>query len=82
MKTVEIVPVSGEGIKLEVEEVPYAPSGLAAGSLKSYIPDAEAPSKRLLVSTEGDELVWAVAERGTTRAAIATGLRILMEGRK
>lgn len=78
-RAVDIVPVRGEAITLEIEDVPYAPSGLAAGSLRRLIPNAEAPSKRLRVSTEGDEMVWAIAERGTKRADMEEALRMLIE---
>ena len=48
--------------KLETEEVPYAPSGLAAGSLKSFVPGAEAAATRVQAITAGDEvLVFAAA---------------------
>jgi hypothetical protein len=75
-RAVDIRPVSGMGISIGEEEVPYTPSGLAAGSLKSYIPGADAPSERLRVSTEGDVMAWAVAERGTEAKAIEAAVRL------
>lgn len=61
-RVVEVVPLYGDGLQLTTEEVPYAPSGLAAGSLKSFQPGASDAAPRLLVSTPGDVVVFAIAE--------------------
>ena len=53
--------VWGAGAKWMREEVPYAPSGLAAGSLKSFVPGAEEAATRERATTMGDELVLAFA---------------------
>ena len=51
----------GAGAKWTREEVPYAPSGLAAGSLKSFVSGAEEAATRVWATTMGDELVLAFA---------------------
>ena len=43
------------------EIVSYAPSGLAAGSLKSFIPGSEEANTRVQVDTTGNELILAFA---------------------
>ena len=53
--------VWGAGVNWTREEVPYAPSGLAAGSLKSFVPGAEEASTRVRATTMGDQLVLAFA---------------------
>jgi len=53
--------VWGAGAKWMREEVPYAPSGLAAGSLKSFVSGAEEAATRVWATTVGDELVLAFA---------------------
>lgn len=53
--------VWGAGAKWMWEEVPYAPSGLAAGSLKDFVPGAEEAATRVWATTMGDELVLAFA---------------------
>ena len=61
-RAAEIRPVYPANANLRSEVVPFAPSGLAAGSLKALRPGAEQPSTRVLASA-GDEdlLVVAVA---------------------
>lgn len=68
-RIVDMLPVYGEDVQLVREEVPFAPAGLAAGSLKSFIPGAGAASTRLLASTAGDVLVLAFASR-SARASV------------
>ena len=58
-RTVDVMPLFGEGACFEPEEVPFAPAGLAAGSLKSFVPGGRDPSTRVLLSTSGDVLVFA-----------------------
>ena len=56
---VEVISVFGRGTELRKEEVPYAPSGLAAGSLVSFLPDATEASTRLVAGTDEDVMVLA-----------------------
>ena len=58
-RVVEVISVSGSGLKFRKEEVPYAPSGLAAGSLVSFIPDATKASTRMVAGTDDDVMVLA-----------------------
>ncbi|NKB67399.1 MAG: hypothetical protein GKR89_10090 [Candidatus Latescibacteria bacterium] len=51
----------GAGVDWTREEVPYAPAGLAAGSLKSFVPGAEEGATRVQTTTAGDVLVLAFA---------------------
>ena len=62
-RRVEALPVYPDDIRFETEVVPFAPSGLAAASLKRFIPDAGKPSPRVLASTEGDVLILAFSDR-------------------
>ncbi|MXX13521.1 MAG: hypothetical protein F4Z86_08750 [Gemmatimonadetes bacterium] len=52
----------GEDACFEKEEVPFAPSGLAAGSLVSFVPRARDANTRVQLSTPGDILVFAFVE--------------------
>ncbi|MDA0748567.1 MAG: hypothetical protein O2954_18765 [bacterium] len=56
-RALEVLPVCGEGVRFEQEEVPFAPSGLAAGSLKSFITGARDDSVRVRVSTDVGEML-------------------------
>ena len=56
---VEVVSVFGKGLQWRTEEVPYAPSGLAAGSLVSFLPNATDASTRLVAGTDDDVMVFA-----------------------
>ena len=58
-RAVEVISVSGSGLKFRKEEVPYAPSGLAAGSLVSLLPDATKASTRMVAGTDDDVMVLA-----------------------
>ena len=58
-RAVEVISVFGRRLQFLTEEVPYAPSGLAAGSLVSFLPDATEASTRLVSGTDGDVLVLA-----------------------
>lgn len=69
-REVEVVSVFGKGLHWRTEEVPYAPSGLAAGSLVSFLPDATDASTRLVAGTDDDILVLAFCG-GSTKARIS-----------
>ncbi len=56
---VEVISVFGERLQWRTEEVPYAPSGLAAGSLVSFPPNAAEASTRLVAGTDDDVMVFA-----------------------
>ncbi len=56
-RVVEVISVFGRDLRFRKEEVPYAPSGLAAGSLVSFLPDATEASTRLVAGTDDDVLV-------------------------
>ena len=58
-REVEVVSVFGKGLQWRTEEVPYAPSGLAAGSLVSFLPNATDASTRLVAGTDEDVMVFA-----------------------
>ena len=58
-RVVEVISVSGRGLQLRKEEVPYAPSGLAAGSLVSFLPDATKASTRMVAGTDDDVMALA-----------------------
>ena len=60
---VDLITVFGKGLQLRTEEVPFAPSGLAAGSLVSFLPDAAEASTRLVAGTDDDILVLAFCSR-------------------
>ena len=60
-RVVEVMTVFGKDLRLRTEEVPFAPSGLAAGSLVSFLPGAAEASTRLVASTDDDVLVLAFA---------------------
>ena len=62
-RIVDLIPVFGEGLQLQREEVPFAPAGLAAGSLKSFVPGAGETATRLQAKTGDDVLVLAFASR-------------------
>ena len=54
----------GAGVDWAREEVPYAPAGLAAGSLKSFLPGAQQAAVRVQATTADDLLVLAFAAAG------------------
>ena len=58
-RAVEVISVLGRGLQFRTEEVPYAPSGLAAGSLVSLLPDATEASTRLVAGTDDNVMVLA-----------------------
>ena len=58
-RAVEVISVLGRGLQFRTEEVPYAPSGLAAGSLVSFLPNATEASTRLVAGTDDDVMVLA-----------------------
>ena len=63
-----MLPLYGDDARFEREEVPFAPAGLAAGSLKSFIKGSRGPNTRVRLSTPGDVLVFAFTEHnGNTR---------------
>ncbi|MCE2440986.1 MAG: hypothetical protein J4F39_16335 [Candidatus Latescibacteria bacterium] len=63
-RNVDVLPLYGDDAAFEQEEVPFAPAGLAAGSLKSFVPGGRDASTRVLVSTPGDVLVFAFLDHG------------------
>ena len=63
-RALEVLPACGEDVRVEQEVVPFAPSGLAAGSLKSFISGARNDSVRVRVSTDvGEVLAIVFAEK-------------------
>ena len=62
-RTIDTLPLYGEDAGFEQEEVPFAPAGLAAGSLKSFVPGGRDASTRVRLSTSGDILVFAFVDR-------------------
>ena len=62
-RVVEVMTVLGKGLRLRTEEVPFAPSGLAAGSLVSFLPGAAEASTRIVAGTDDDVLVLAFCSR-------------------
>ena len=62
-RVVDLIAVFGKGLQLRTEEVPFAPSGLAAGSLVSFLPGAAEASTRLVAGTNDDVLVLAFCSR-------------------
>ena len=61
-RSIDALLLYGEDAFFEKEEVPFAPSGLAAGSLTSFIPGAREANMRVQLSTLGDMLVFAFVE--------------------
>ncbi len=72
-RTVDVKPLFGEGACFEQEEVPFAPAGLAAGSLKSFVPGGRDPSTRVLLSTSGDVLAFAFLDHSLDAHVTAVG---------
>jgi len=68
-RTMDLLPAFPEDISFSREVVPFAPSGLAAGSLKRLTPDAERPATRVLASTSGDLLALAFVD-GRAKAKV------------
>ncbi len=62
-RTIDMVPLCGEDAAFEQEEVPFAAAGLAAGSLKSFVPGGRDPSTRVRLSTTGDAIVFAFSDQ-------------------
>ena len=60
----------GKDLQLRTEEVPFAPSGLAAGSLVSFLPGAAEASTRIVAGTDDDVLVLAFCSR-SAKARVA-----------
>ena len=69
-RVVEVITAFGKGLQLRSEEVPFAPSGLAAGSLVSFLPGAAEASTRLVAGTDDDVLVLAFCSR-SAKARVA-----------
>ena len=83
---VELRTVYGEDVRLTCETVPFAPSGLAAGSLKSFIDGTGEAAQRLVATTEhGQSMVLAFCARGTkidSRSdSHADGFQLYQDGR-
>ena len=83
-RVVEVFAAFGEGLQLRTEEVPFAPSGLAAGSLVSFHPDAAEASTRLVAGTEDDVLVLAFCSRSAKARVFqeGDGFRLRAGGRE
>ena len=69
-RVVEVVTAFGKGLQLRTEKVPFAPSGLAAGSLVSFLPGAAEASTRIVAGTDDDVLVLAFCSR-SAKARVA-----------
>ena len=69
-RVVEVMTVFGKDLRLRTEEVPFAPSGLAAGSLVSFLPGAAEASTRIVAGTDDDVLVLAFCTR-SAKARVA-----------
>ena len=83
-RAVEVIAAFGQGLQLRTEEVPFAPSGLAAGSLVSFLPDAAEASTRLVAGTDDDILVLAFCSRSAKARVIQEedGFRLRAGGRE
>ena len=83
-RVVEVFAAFGEGLQLRTEEVPFAPSGLAAGSLVSFHPDAAEASTRVVAGTEDDVLVLAFCSRSAKARVFqeGDGFRLRAGGRE
>ena len=78
---VELITVYGMGLRLRSEEVPYAPSGLAAGSLVSFLPNATEASTRMVAGTDDDVMVLAFSSSSAKARVTREGDRFrLSEG--
>lgn len=63
---VRILPLPGGGASFAAERVPFSHSGLAAASLKSLRPNAEAAARRLRITADaGDHLLLLFADAAT-----------------
>ena len=69
-RVVEVMTAFGRGLQLRTEEVPFAPSGLAAGSLVSFLPGAAEASTRIVAGADDDVLVLAFCSR-SAKARVA-----------
>ena len=69
-RVVEVMTAFGRDLQLRTEEVPFAPSGLAAGSLVSFLPGAAEASTRIVAGTDDDVLVLAFCSR-SAKARVA-----------
>ena len=72
---VEVIAAFGKDLQLRTEEVPFAPSGLAAGSLVSFLPGAAEASTRLVAGTDDDVLVLAFCSRSAKARVTREGDR-------
>ena len=83
-RVVEVIAAFGQGLHLRTEEVPFAPSGLAAGSLVSFLPDAAEASTRLVAGTDDDVLVLAFCSRSAKARVVQEedGFRLRAGGRE
>lgn len=72
---VEVITAFGKDLRLRAEEVPFAPSGLAAGSLVSFLPGAAEASTRIVAGTEDDVLVLAFCSRSAKARVTREGDR-------
>ncbi len=83
-RAVEVIAAFGKDLQLRTEEVPFAPSGLAAGSLVSLLPDAAEASTRLVAGTADDVLVLAFCSRSAKARVVheEDGFRLRAGGRE
>ena len=69
-RAAEICPVYPAAANLRSEVVPFAPSGLAAGSLKALRPGAEQPSTRVLASAGDEDLLVVAVAPATSKVKV------------
>ena len=74
-RVVEVMTAFGKNLRLRTEEVPFAPSGLAAGSLVSFLPGAAEASTRIVAGTDDDVLVLAFCSRSAKARVAQEGNR-------
>jgi len=69
-RVVEVLPVYPQGVALSSEVVPFAPSGLAAGSLRQIGARAEESATRVLASAGVDDALVLALAPATARVRI------------
>jgi len=70
-QVMELVPIYPARVSFKRERVPYAPTGLAAGSLTRIPPEAPGPSSRLLVSAPDESMLVLAFKPRNARLRIA-----------
>ena len=71
--SIDALLLHGEDACFEKKEVPFAPSGLAAGSLVSFVPGAWDANTRVRLSTLGDILVFAFVDHRANAQVVQDG---------